>query len=122
MAYQTHSPPLPDIARFRTLLEARRRAIMEDDALSRDSADPVELDQSRQGRLSRMDALQQQAMAAETQRRRSVELKRIAAAMARIDEGEYGYCLTCGEAIPGGRLDVDPAATQCVLCADRGER
>ncbi len=78
----------------------------------------MELDQTRQGRLSRIDALQQQAMAAETQRRRTLELRRIDAALRRIDAGEYGYCLTCGEEIAPARLKFDPAATQCVPCAE----
>ncbi len=111
--------PALDIAHFRALLEARRTELIEDDNLSREAADIVELDQTRQGRLSRMDAMQQQAMAAETHRRRAMELKRIAAALARIESGDYGYCLTCGEEIPAGRLQIDPAATQCFHCADR---
>jgi len=47
------------------------------------------------GRLSRMDALQGQAMAQETKRRDELELKRITTALQRIDAGDYGYCLNC---------------------------
>jgi DnaK suppressor protein len=107
------------VQHFRVLLEARRAELIEDDRLSQEAADTVELDQMRQGRLSRMDAMQQQAMAAETHRRRALDLKRIAAALERIEAGEYGYCLTCGDAIAPGRLEIDPAATQCVRCAQR---
>jgi DnaK suppressor protein len=78
---------------------------------------PVELDQQAVGRLSRMDALQVQAMALETSRRRGVELRRIAAALARMDEGDYGYCLECGEEIAVRRLELDPAAPLCITCA-----
>ena len=70
---------------------------------------PVELDQTQQGRLSRMDAMQQQAMADETQRRRHMRLAQIDAALARLDDGEYGYCVTCGEQISAERLALDPA-------------
>ena len=104
---------------FRKLLETRRSELMDDDALGRAAAGTVELDQTRQGRLSRMDALQQQAMAAETQRRRALEIQRIGAALRRIAEGEYGYCLTCGEDMVLARLEFDPAATQCIACAER---
>ena len=61
-----------------------------------ENTSPVELDQTQQGRLSRMDAMQQQAMADETQRRRHVRLAQIDAALSRLDDGEYGYCLTSG--------------------------
>ena len=88
----------------------------EDDATEAERA-PVELDQQMVGRLSRMDALQIQAMAKETSRRRAGELRRIAAALARIEEGEYGYCVECGEEIAVRRLELDPAAPLCINCA-----
>ncbi|MQX35172.1 hypothetical protein GHC57_01425 [Roseospira navarrensis] len=69
------------------------------------------------GRLSRMDALQHQAMAQETERRRQVELKRIDAALERMKEGEYGLCVHCGESIATRRLEFDPAAPLCITCA-----
>ncbi len=86
-------------------------------ATSRDSRKPVELDQSRVGRLSRMDALQDQAMALETERRREVEIRRIDAALDRVESGDYGYCLTCGEEIAPKRLELDPATPVCIDCA-----
>ena len=75
---------------------------------------PVELDQTQQGRLSRMDAMQQQAMADETQRRRYVRLAQIDAAVVRLDDGEYGYCVTCSEKINADRLALDPAIALCL--------
>ena len=77
----------------------------------------VELDQTRVGRLSRMDALQVQAMAQEQQRRRLTEIQRIYAALKRIADGEYGWCLKCGEAISAKRLEADYATPLCVDCA-----
>lgn len=102
---------------FRKTLEARRDAIVEVHEKSADSRAPVELDQTTQGRLSRMDALQVQAMALETDRRRELELQRIEHALQRIDEGEFGYCITCGEEIESKRLEHDAAAPTCVGCA-----
>lgn len=98
------------------LLEQRAEIETLDNANAEDRA-IVALDQQSVGRLSRMDALQRQAMAQETARRRTTELKRIDAALALIDAGEYGWCARCGEAIAPGRLKVDPAATLCVACA-----
>lgn len=62
---------------------------------SSDSRSTVELDQSAVGRLSRMDALQGQQMALATDRRRALELKRIESALARLEDGDYGYCVRC---------------------------
>jgi len=89
-------------------------------ASSAESRKPVELDQQSVGRLSRMDALQVQAMANETERRRQSEIKRIDAALERIDEDEYGWCIACGEEIAKKRLELDPAASQCIDCAQSG--
>lgn len=78
---------------------------------------PVELDQSMVGRLSRMDALQGQAMQLETERRRASEIQRIDAALARIEGGDFGYCLVCDEEIEKKRLDHDPSIPNCMACA-----
>jgi DnaK suppressor protein len=85
---------------------------------SRDAASTVTLDQSRVGRLSRMDALQAQQMAQEVARRRKIQLQKIDSALRRIDAGEYGYCLVCDEDIAVARLEFNPAATRCIKCVD----
>jgi DnaK suppressor protein len=64
-----------------------------------------------------MDAIQQQAMAQAEERRRGAERARIRAAIGRIDEGEWGYCVACGEEIAEGRLRNDPSLATCVGCA-----
>jgi DnaK suppressor protein len=104
-------------ARFRQLLLERRQTLLDVAGTARDAAGTVELDQSRVGRLSRMDALQGQAMSRETNRRRELELARIEAALKRIEGGEYGYCVRCGEAIAEGRLLFDPSTPLCIDCA-----
>ena len=86
---------------------------------SRDSRAPVELDQQSVGRLSRMDAMQQQSMDLAREERRRQRLAVLAAALRRVDEGEYGYCLACGEDILPRRLEIDTAVTLCVYCQDR---
>jgi RNA polymerase-binding transcription factor len=109
-----------DLSVFRDLLVARRREILDLVQNSADSRKPVELDQSRVGRLSRMDALQNQAMSLEAERRRQLELQRIEASLKRIEEGDYGYCISCGEQIPLRRLELDPTLPTCVSCATSG--
>lgn len=98
------------------LLEARA-GLADTSKTSAESRRPVELDQSRVGRLSRMDALQNQAMAVESERRRGVEIARINAALARIEGGDYGYCLVCEDDIGVKRLEFDPATPVCITCA-----
>ena len=83
---------------------------------SREARAPVELDQQSVGRLSRMDAMQQQSMDLAREERRRTRLAILAAALRRMDDGDYGYCLACGEDISPARLDVDPAVTLCVDC------
>ena len=98
-------------------LIAHRKELQRVGSAGVDARRPVELDQTRIGRLSRMDALQDQAMALETDRRRGLEIERIEAALKRIEDGDYGYCLSCGEEIPAKRLELDPATPVCVDCA-----
>ena len=102
---------------LRARLEARAAELSEAETASTAERAPVELDQQSVGRLSRMDAMQVQAMASAQSRRRATELRRIRAALKRFDEGEYGYCAECGEEIADKRLDLDPAAPLCVDCA-----
>jgi len=87
----------------------------------REAEKTVELDQTSVGRLSRIDALQGQAMSQESGRRRAVGLQKIAAALKRMDRGEYGYCLVCEEDIALQRLEFDPSATLCIDCARKSE-
>ena len=110
-----------DLDHFKNKLMALRQSLEEQKEEAEHSTDTVVLDQSRVGRLSRMDALQGQAMSEEAQRRRTLELTRVITAIGRIEEGEYGDCVSCGDEIALPRLEIDPAATQCLLCAEKSE-
>lgn len=104
---------------FQKLLLNKQSELSTTEEYSKDSTKAVNLDQSSVGRLSRMDAMQSQAMALETKRRREIELTRIEAALERIDEEEYGYCASCEEEINRRRLEIDPANPFCVECASK---
>ena len=82
----------------------------------------VELDQSKVGRLSRMDAIQAQAMAQSQVRRRNLRLREIDAALLRIDEDEFGFCQDCDQQINPRRLEIDPVVRYCIDCAAKHER
>jgi DnaK suppressor protein len=108
-----------DADEARSRLKQRESELQEQLDSADASAAPVTLDQSSVGRLSRMDAIQQQAMAAESQRRRRTELSQVRSALSRIDAGEWGDCLECGEPIAKGRLHHNPAVPLCIECARR---
>ncbi len=107
----------PDLGEVRAALEQRIADLRAAADATSDDRKPVELDQASVGRLSRMDAMQVQAMAQASERMRQNEILRIEAAVKRIDAGEYGYCIRCGEEIAPQRLAVDPAAAVCIACA-----
>ena len=109
-----------DVAAMKLRLEQRRAELEHLTESGAGARRPVELDQTRVGRLSRMDALQNQAMSIETERRRQVELKRIGGALDRIADGEFGMCVNCGEPIAAKRLELDPTVPNCIACAKAG--
>ena len=112
---------LPDknqIAELKNLLLSRQKDLLALEETGTEAAAIVELDQTRVGRLSRMDALQGQAISQERERRRKLQLQNIEAALRRIEKDDYGYCNECGEEIAFKRLQFDPAATLCFNCAD----
>ena len=110
-----------DQNKFRQLLLQQQRDLQNMESTGAESAKPVELDQTRVGRLSRMDALQSQAMSLETEQRRKLQLQKIKAALKRLDDGEYGYCLVCDEPINENRLSIEPCTTLCIDCASAKE-
>ena len=107
---------------FRHILLSNREILTTAVTAENESSKTVELDQSKVGRLSRMDALQGQAMTQETKLRHEQGLRNITSALSRIESGDYGYCLKCDESISTARLEVDPAASLCITCASIAER
>lgn len=115
----TADEPTPD--RLRTLFLDRLTTELQDlqDASHFTAADrkPVALDQQSVGRLSRMDAMQQQAMAAAQDVRRHGRIRALKAAIRRMEEDDFGWCDRCGDYIGTPRLDVDPTLMRCRDCA-----
>ncbi len=106
-----------ELETYRIALFQEKAGLAREDAATHQNRDTVTLDQQSVGRLSRMDALQQQAMAQATQRRRESRIARIDAAIKRMETDEFGYCQNCGEVIGKKRLDLDPTVPSCVTCA-----
>lgn len=105
-----------DREQLRLLAGARLAELRALDDRARDARATVALDQQSVGRLSRVDALQRQAMARATETRRKRDIERLSAALERMDDPEYGTCDECGGAIAPERLRFDPAITRCVDC------
>jgi DnaK suppressor protein len=101
------------LPRLREELDALRSASAQTAADRR----PVELDQQSVGRLSRMDALQQQAMASAQEARRLGRIRALQAAIRRIEDEDFGWCSVCGEFIGMRRLELDPTVMRCRGCA-----
>lgn len=107
--------------RIRQQLIELREELQALDETSREAVSTVVLDQSRVGRLSRMDALQAQEISKESRRRRQLLLRRIEPALKRLELDEYGWCVDCDEAIAPARLEFDPTCTTCISCAEGRE-
>jgi len=108
-----------DLKKYEELLLARQKELLILLKEHKNDSNPVTLDQSMIGRLSRMDALQVQAMAKEVKRRRENEILRIDGALKRIIDhvDEYGFCTKCDEIISQERLEFDPSIILCKKCA-----
>jgi DnaK suppressor protein len=88
--------------------------------VSEESARPVALDQPI-GRLSRVDAIQLQQMSQANRRSYDTRLRQVRAALAAIDEDDYGYCKRCEEPVGYPRLTVRPEAPFCLSCQEEYE-
>lgn len=108
-----------EIEQIKQKLLRLRSELQELEETFKETGGPVELDQTRVGRLSRMDAMQVQQMALESARRRRHQLLEVEGALRRIASGEYGYCIGCGEEIDARRLSVDPTNSRCIECAEK---
>ncbi len=106
---------------FKALIEARKQAIFDTKARFSVNTETVELDQSKVGRLSRMDAMQIQEMSLEAERRQNRELTALDHALKRIENQNYGICSKCDEDINPKRLEVDPVTLLCINCANKLE-
>lgn len=112
----------PTTAQIQQRLLAMQSELEQMSAEGAAAADAVELDQSKVGRLSRMNAMQGQAMAQAAQQRRRQTLVLIEKALKRLAVGEYGRCAECDEWINPQRLAIDPVAELCIQCAEAAQQ
>ena len=110
------------IAALRSALEERRGELEDQLRIGDDAARPVSLDQQSVGRVSRVDAIQQQQMALAGREQAEQLLRQITQALQRIDDGVFGICLHCEEPIAAARLEAQPHAGLCVDCQSAAEQ
>jgi DnaK suppressor protein len=109
------------IEQLRQLLVARQRELESLVNSAQSGTQPVALDQQSVGRVSRIDAIQQQQMALANQQQARAQLGSIDRALRRIDGGDYGLCDDCGETIAFARLQAQPFASLCIDCQSARE-
>lgn len=102
-------------------LQDRERQLVEVLENVSERAQTVALDQQSTGRVSRGDALQQQAMALANENQYKRELQQVRAALRRMEEDDYGFCDECGDDIPYPRLSVKPEVSLCLSCQSARE-
>lgn len=107
---------------IQALLLELQAELLEQLSISEEASAVVTLDQTAVGRVSRVDAMQQQSMAVSTRSKANLKLRRVRAAIAAIAREEYGYCASCDEDIGVRRLLAQPEATLCFGCQDKADR
>ncbi len=107
-----------DIKRLKEQLLVLKVDIQAQEENFKETSKPIDLDQAKIGRLSRMDAMQGQEVALEASRRRKSQLLKADSTLCRIKVGEYGYCFLCNEAIDIRRLDFDPTVAYGIQYAE----
>ena len=111
-----------DLSFYSKALELKRNEILELINISSKDRMPIELDQTMQGRLSRIDAMQQREMALAAHRRRENHILRIDNALNRIISNDYGFCISCDEPISVARLNLDVSEPLCINCASGAKK
>ena len=110
-----------DIEKAKLRLQSVKDELEAFSELSSDARAPVKLDQQSVGRVSRIDAIQEQQMAVASLAQAEQQLGMIERALARIEDGDYGVCQECGEAIAAARLQAQPWASLCIECQSARE-
>lgn len=71
------------------------------------------------GRLTRMEAINSKSVSEANLRTAKTQLAKLEAALPRLDDEEYGICVSCDRPIPFKRLLLMPHSTRCVNCLSR---
>ncbi len=103
-------------------LQSLRDTLQQQLAQSSESAQAVTLDQQAFGRVSRIDAIQQQSMAKAGKAQCEQQLRQVFRALADVDSGDYGFCRSCDNPIGYKRLKIRPETPLCLICQTKAEQ
>ncbi len=106
---------------LRQVLTALRGELEQLLRATREGTKPVDLDEPI-GRLTRMDAIQQQRMAVANRHGHDLRLRQVNQALTLTDRGEYGLCRRCEEPIGYARLKARPESPYCLDCQEEIDR
>jgi DnaK suppressor protein len=104
------------IDELRGILTRELRKLKRSLKVAEESLKPVTLDQQSVGRLSRMDAMQSQAMSQRLEARDLERLERLRRTLERLESGDFGVCTGCGGDIGFERLSIFPETESCGQC------
>ena len=113
-------PTEDEIEEFSCLVKERLAEVEASLELASADAKPVDLGLSI-GRLSRVDALQQQHIAVARRRELETRKRQLRAAMGRIEAGSFGECSQCEEPIGLARLKARLESSLCRDCQQHRE-
>ena len=102
-------------------LAADRLRLEDSLQLTKEGSKPVDLN-TPIGRLSRMDAIQQQEMTKASRSTLETRLRQVEASLDAHRKGVYGSCRSCNEPIGYPRLKARPEAPFCLICQDARAR
>jgi DnaK suppressor protein len=108
------------LKKFKKVFQAQRKAVLFKDSVVRE-----EFMVNGDDRFDEIDQAAsdiEQSMRMRLCNREVFLVKRIDEALARIEEGTFGDCSDCGEAIELRRLEARPIATLCISCKEEQER
>lgn len=106
---------------FRERLEMERAASEAAMVRSADDLRPIEASGSSIGRVTRIDAIQMQAMSQLSRSQLELRVQMIQNALAAVAEGTYGTCRGCNGPIALRRLEAIPEAPFCIACQESFE-
>jgi RNA polymerase-binding protein DksA len=109
--------PVDSAAVRTTLLAERARLLIE---LGEPIESPGQMTYGSQAAAASHVFEQQRDLA--LRERSRADLARVEAALGRLDDGTYGTCTSCGNAIAAERLEAIPWAPFCIDCARKGAR
>lgn len=110
-----------ELNQFNAVLLEKQQQLEELIVISAVRSEVVGLDQTKVGRVSRGDAMQQQQMAIANRHAYQQQLTQTKQALLRIQKKNYGYCEECGEVISVQRLTIKPEALFCIACQQEAE-